>query len=153
MSQWDSLQTSVNWFIQALLQDTRLRMNFEMTYLRTAASATHQQHRTPSEKAASLIGAVKVRRRQCELLPYCWAAHVELFARCLYGPALHLVRSKVIPPGVSGDIQTSEDRQNIWCWRLRPQEGFCLLCYDSFVSPPSEKIKSAMKGITGVQFP
>lgn len=68
MSQWESLQTFVIWFIQALPQDTRLRMNFELTHLRTAASASHQQHCTPSEEAAPLIRAVKVRRRQSELL-------------------------------------------------------------------------------------
>jgi len=47
----------------------RLRMNSEMTHLRTAASATHQQCCALSKKATPLTGAVKVRRRQWELLP------------------------------------------------------------------------------------
>lgn len=111
MSEQESLQTFANWFAQALPQDTRLRMNFERTRLSTAASATHQQHWTPSEKVALPAGAAEVRRWQRELLPSCWPAHVKLFGRCPYGPALHLLRSKVNPPGVSGEVQTSEGRQ------------------------------------------
>lgn len=96
---------------------------------------------------------VHVRRQQCELLPQCWAAHIELFGRCLYSAALLLVRSKVTPPGMAGEVQTSKDRQNIWCWQLMPQEGCCLLCYNGFMSSPSENKKNRhWKILLGLSF-